>query len=259
MTIALTDCVALVTGATGGIGRGIVTAMKAAGATVIATDLADDGDHGGADHYFAHDVTDQGDWEDIAGFISETYGRLDALVNNAGISIVTKIEETPLTEFHRINAVNVDSVVIGSQVLLELLKVGGKARKSGAAIVNMASVGSIRGAAFNAAYCMSKASVAMLTKCMGAEFAALGYNIRANSVHPGGIDTPMLNSIIDRYVELGVAPSREAAQQGLIMSHPIGRMGEAGEIGGGVVFLCSDAASFMTCDELVIDGGFSHI
>ncbi len=263
MTIALPGCIALVTGATGGIGRGIVRAMKAAGATVIATDIATDipgaGDHGGADHYFVHDVTDRGAWEDIARFIAATYGRLDALVNNAGISIVTRIEETPLSEFHRVNAVNVDSVVIGSQVLLELLKAGGQARSSGAAIVNIASVGSMRGAAFNAAYCMSKASAAMLTKCMGAEFAALGYNIRANSVHPGGVDTAMLDSIIDRYVELGAAPGRAQAKQGVIASHPIGRLGKSDEIGGGVVFLCSDAASFMTCDELVIDGGFSHV
>jgi NAD(P)-dependent dehydrogenase (short-subunit alcohol dehydrogenase family) len=87
----------------------------------------------------------------------------------------------------------------------------------------------------------------------------LGYNIRVNSVHPGGIDTPMLNSIMARYVELGAAPSLEAAQAGVNASHPIGRLGRPDEMAGGVVFLASSASSYMTCDELVMDGGFSQV
>ena len=185
-----------------------------------------------------------------------TYGRLDALVNVAGISIVASIEETPLEEWRRINAVNVESVVIGVQTLLPLLKQGGKARASGASIVNFSSVGGIRGAPFNGAYCTSKAAVKMLSKCMGAEFAALGYNIRANSVHPGGIDTPMLQSIMQRYVDLGAVPSLDVSMQGVVAAHPIGRLGRPAEMAGGVVYLCSDAASFVTCSEFMMDGGY---
>ncbi|MEL0253224.1 MAG: SDR family oxidoreductase, partial [Novosphingobium sp.] len=191
--------------------------------------------------------------------VQDKYGRLDALVNNAGYSIVTKFEETPLADFHRVNAINVDSIIIGTQVLLPLLKEGGKARSGGASVVNFSSVGGLRGAPFNAAYCTSKAAVKMLSKCLGAEFAALGHNIRVNSVHPGGIDTPMLGSIMDKYVELGAAPSREVAQTAMEMRHPIGRMGRPEEMGGGVVYLCSDAASFVTCSEFVMDGGFSQV
>jgi NAD(P)-dependent dehydrogenase (short-subunit alcohol dehydrogenase family) len=99
----------------------------------------------------------------------------------------------------------------------------------------------------------------MLSKCLGAEFAALGYNIRVNSVHPGGIDTGMLGSIMDRYVELGAVPSREVAMQGIVANHPIGRMGRPDEMGGGVVYLCSEAASFVTCTEFLMDGGFSQV
>ena len=99
----------------------------------------------------------------------------------------------------------------------------------------------------------------MLTKCLGAEFAALGYNVRVNSVHPGGVDTPMLNSILDRYVELGAVPSREVAQAGMEARHPVGRQAQPAEMGGGVVYLCSDAASFVNCAEFVIDGGFSAV
>lgn len=254
----LNDCIALVTGANGGIGREIVAAMKKAGATVIATDLGPD-DASGADHYFTHDVTSADDWKRIADFIASEYGRLDALVNNAGISIVTRFEDTPLADFHRVNSVNVDAVVIGTQALMSLLKEGGKARESGASIVNFSSVGGLRGAPFNAAYCTSKSAVKMLSTCMGAEFGALGYNIRVNSVHPGGIDTGMLGSIMDRYVELGAAPSAQVAEAATIARHPIGRLGKPAEMAGGVVFLCSPAASFMTCDELVMDGGFSRI
>jgi len=259
MTIALDNVVALVTGANGGIGRELCKSLKAARAIVVATDLADDAPDVECDAYFHHDVTSEADWRHIADEIAKRWGRLDGLVHNAGISIVTRIEDSPLAEWHRVNAVNVDSIIIGTQLLLPLLKEGGKARASGASIVNFSSVGGLRGAAFNAAYCTSKAAVKMLSKCMGAEFAALGYNIRCNSVHPGGVDTAMLSSIMARYVELGAAPSIEAAEAGIKLAHPIGRMGRPDELGGGVVYLLSEAASFVTCSEFVIDGGFSQV
>ena len=227
MTIGLENVVAVVTGAAGGIGRAVVRSMKDAGATVIATDLAESAEIAGADHYLRHDVTDEAGWNAVAALAGENYGRVDALVNVAAISVVGKIESTPLAEWHRVNAINVDSIIIGTQALLPLLQAGGKARAGGASIVNFSSVGGLRGAAFNAAYCTSKAAVKMLSKCMGAEFAALGYNIRCNSVHPGGIDTGMLTGIMDRYVELGAAPSREAAAEAIKRDHPIGRHGQA--------------------------------
>lgn len=259
MTIALNNVVALVTGANGGIGREICKAMKAANAIVVATDMGAEAVNVDCDAYVQHDVTKAADWQKCAELIRERWGRLDALVHNAGVSIVTKFEETTLEQFHKLNAVNVDGPIIGTQILLDLLKEGGKARKSGASIVNFSSVGGLRGAAFNAAYCTSKAAIKMLSKCLGAEFAALGYNIRVNSVHPGGIDTAMLNSIMDRYVEIGAVPSRDVAIQGIEANHPIGRMGRPDELGGGVVYLCSEAASFVTCSEFVIDGGFSQV
>jgi NAD(P)-dependent dehydrogenase (short-subunit alcohol dehydrogenase family) len=259
MTIALPDTVAVVTGAAGGIGREICKALRAAGAAVVATDLAPDAPGLDADLYLQHDVTSEADWKRVEAAVREKHGRLDALVNAAAISIVTKIEDTPLSEWHRVNAVNVDSIIIGVQTLLPLLKEGGKARKGGASIVNFSSVGGLRGAAFNAAYCTSKGAVKLLSKCMSAEFLALGYNIRTNSVHPGGVDTNMLGSIMDRYVEIGAVASREVAMQGIVANHPIGRMGRPDELGGGVVFLCSESASFVTGSEFVIDGGFSSI
>jgi NAD(P)-dependent dehydrogenase (short-subunit alcohol dehydrogenase family) len=259
MTIGLDNVIAVVTGANGGIGRATVAAMKAAGAVVIAADLQPEGAAQDCDRYLSLDVTRPEDWERLRALVESEYGRLDALVHNAGLSIVSRFEETPLAEFHRVNAVNVDSVIIGTQALLGLLIEGGKARRGGAAVVNISSVGGLRGAPFNAAYCTSKAAVAMLSKCMGAEFAALGHKVRVNSLHPGGVDTGMLGGIFQRYVDLGVMPDVDTAIAGTAARHPIGRMGRPEEIAGGVVFLCSDAASFMTCDELVIDGGFASV
>jgi NAD(P)-dependent dehydrogenase (short-subunit alcohol dehydrogenase family) len=260
MTIALENVVALVTGANGGIGRELCKAMKAAHATVVATDIGAEATDGLAcDAYFRHDVTSEDDWQRVADHIGITHGRLDALINNAGISIVGKMEDTPLSEWHRVNAVNVDSVIIGTRIMLPLLKQGGKARAGGASIINFSSVGGLRGAAFNAAYCTSKAAIKMLTKCQGVEFAALGYNIRANSVHPGGVHTDMMHGIMQRYVDLGAVPDVETSLVGLNQRHPIGRMGRPDEMGGIVVFLASEASSFATCDEFVVDGGFSQV
>jgi NAD(P)-dependent dehydrogenase (short-subunit alcohol dehydrogenase family) len=257
MTIALPGIIALVTGAAGGIGRQVCKAMTAAGATVIATDLAAEASGIDAALYLQHDVSNAADWNRVVAIITAQHGRLDALVNNAAISIVTKIEDTPLAEWHRLNGINVDSIIIGVQACLPLLKAGGKARPGGASIVNFASVGAMRGAAFNAAYCTSKAAVSMLSKCMAIEFAGLGYNIQSNSVHPGGIQTDMLESIMQRYVDIGAVPSLAVASAGVVANHPIGRLGRPDELGGGVVFLCSEAASFVTASELVIDGGFT--
>lgn len=259
MTMQLQDMVAVVTGAHGGIGRATVSAMAAAGARVIATDLQAESELADCERYLPLDVTSAEGWAELAAVLERDFGHVDALVHNAGLSVVTKFEETPLAEFHRVNAVNVDSVILGTQALLPLLIAGGKGRKGGASVVNVSSVGGLRGAPFNAAYCTSKAAVAMLSKCLGAEFAALGHPVRVNSVHPGGVDTGMLASIFQRYVDLGFMPDVETAIAGTAARHPIGRMGRPEEIASGIVFLCSDAASFMTCDELVIDGGFASI
>jgi NAD(P)-dependent dehydrogenase (short-subunit alcohol dehydrogenase family) len=259
MTIRLEDTIALVTGAAGGIGRAICQSLKAAGATVIATDLAEAGRVAEAEAYFRHDVTSEADWARIAAEISSKYGRLDALVNAAAIAPVASIEETGLDTWRKVLSVNVESIHIGTRAMLPLLKKSGATRPGGASIVNFSSVGGLRGAALTSAYCTSKGAVKLYTKSAAIEFGALKYNIRVNSVHPGGIETDMLQSMMQRYVDLGAAPSLEACAAGISARHPLGRMGRPNEIGGGVVYLCSTEASFVTGSELVIDGGFSAI
>src|SRR5882724_3245023 len=220
-------------------------AMSRAGATVLATDLASEAAVPGAVSYRRHDVSSARDWAQIAIEVRTKYGRLDALVNAAAICQVKSIEETTLEEWRHVQAVNVESMLIGTQAMLPLLKASGKTRKGGASIVNFSSVGGQRGAAFTAAYCTSKGAVKLFSKSAAIEFGMLKYNIRVNSVHPGGIHTPMMHAIIDRYVQLGAVPSREAAEAGVIAAHPIGRLGDPEEMGGGVVYLCPPDPSFV--------------
>lgn len=259
MAIRLDGTIALVTGAAGGIGRAICAALQDSGATVIASDLAELSDLPGSAAYFRHDVTREADWLRIAAALERDHGRLDVLVNAAAIAPVQSIEHTTLDEWRRTQSVNVESIFIGTRTLLPLLKESGRLRKGGASIVNLSSVGGQRGAAFTAAYCTSKGAVKLLSKAAAAEFAVLRYNIRVNSVHPGGIHTDMMHGIMDRYVALGAVESRAAAEAGVVAAHPLGRMGQPEEIGGGVVYLCSSAASFVTGSELVIDGGFTAV
>ncbi|MEC7091745.1 MAG: SDR family NAD(P)-dependent oxidoreductase, partial [Pseudomonadota bacterium] len=235
MTINLENTIALVTGAAGGIGRAVCATMTDAGAKVIATDIADKPDDLVAEAYYKHDVTSQKDWQKIADKIESDYGQLDALVNVAGLSIVASIEETSLSEWQRVNGINVESILLSFHTMLPLLKKSGKTRKGGASVVNFSSIAGQRGAAFNAAYCASKGAVKIFTKCAAIEFAALGYNIRVNSIHPGGVETPMLKSIIDTYIDKGVVPSHEIAEAGIIADHPMGRLGVPEDLGGGVV------------------------
>ena len=259
MTINLENTIALVTGAAGGIGRAVCATMTDAGAKVIATDIADKPDDLVAEAYYKHDVTSQEDWQKIADKIESDYGQLDALVNVAGLSIVASIEETSLSEWQRVNGINVDSILFVLSRHAATVEKSGETRKGGASVVNFSSIAGQRGAAFNAAYCASKGAVKIFTKCAAIEFAALGYNIRVNSVHPGGVETPMLKSIIDTYIDKGVVPSHEIAEAGIIADHPIGRLGVPEDLGGGVVYLCSDSAAFVTGAELNIDGGFTSV
>ncbi len=250
----LDGAVALVTGAGGGIGGATVAAMIEAGAEVVATDIQIPS---GGTLNLAQDVTDEAGWAALVETIRQRWGRLDCLVNNAGIATITTIEENSLAVWRRQMAVNVDSMLLSCKAMLPLLREAGKTRAGGASVVNLSSVGGIGGAPFMAAYCTSKGAVRLFSKSAALEFAALRYNIRVNSVHPGGIQTGMMDEIIAAYVKLGVASDVATARAAVDAQHPLGRWGKPEEIAGGIVYLCSPAASFMTGSELVIDGGFT--
>lgn len=254
MAGTLEGAIALVTGAGGGIGRATVEALLAAGAEVIATDIKAPSS---GTLKLAQDVTDEAGWANLAGLIRERWGRLDCLVNNAGVAAVSTIEDNDLGAWRQLMSVNVDSLLLSCKAMLPLLRESGKTRPGGASVVNLSSVGGLGGAPFMAAYCTSKGAVRLFSKSAALEFAALKYNIRVNSVHPGGIETAMMEGIVDAYVGLGVAPDRETARAGVDAQHPLGRWGKPEEIASGIAYLCSTESSFMTGSELVIDGGFT--
>lgn len=249
----LEGSVALVTGAAGGIGNATVAAMIAAGAEVVATDLNAPGTGTLA---LSHDVTNPDDWAKVAAVIDKRWGRLDCLINNAGMAAICSIEENTLADWRRIMAVNVESMLLSLQAMLPLLKVSGTTRQGGASVVNLSSVAANIGSPFVTAYSASKGAVRALTKCAACEFGALGYNIRVNSMHPGAVGTGMTDHMIGEYVRLGIAPDQATARAGVEGRYPLKRWGRPEEIANGIVFLSSSAASYMTGSEMVIDGGF---
>ncbi len=256
--LALENSVALVTGAGGGIGSAICVALADAGATVVATDLPQTpvAQRPSAD-WIDLDVTSPENWDHTIRAVKERHGRLDILVNNAGIDIIEKFEDMTLESWRKTQAVNVDGVFLGIQKALPLLRESGPNRRGGASIVNMSSIAGLVGADFNAAYCASKGAVRLMTKALALEFSALGYKIRVNSVHPGGVNTSMVSSIFQSYVDLGVIDSAKTAYDLSSAAHALGRMAEPSEIAAGVRFLASDEASYMHGAELILDGGYT--
>lgn len=254
---SLRDAVALVTGAKGGIGSHMCAALAAQGVHVVGTDLGDEPAETAAELWLRHDVTSPDDWARVVEQIESRYGRLDCLVNNAGVGPVDRIEDTTLEQWRWVQSVNVESILIGLQATLPVLRKSGTLRRGGASVVNVSSTAGLRGVGFMAAYSASKGAVKLLTKSAAREFAALGYPIRVNSLHPGVTGTDMMDSITKRYVEIGAATSAEEAARGWAERTPLGRMGAPAEVAAAVVWLCSPAASFVTGTETVVDGGGS--
>ncbi|MDJ0919912.1 MAG: glucose 1-dehydrogenase [Henriciella sp.] len=265
----LTGKVALVTGAGRGIGESIATELAAAGALVIATDIDQDAaqttadaiiDRGGEACARRLDVTEERAWQREREVLSADYGRLDVLVNNAAIELFGPSQEIELEDWKKTQAVNVEGVFLGTKTLLPLLKRTGDVADVGtSSIVNISSVVGLIGRADQLAYMTSKGAVRLMSKGLAIEYASKKYNIRVNSVHPGGIETPMLNNVLQYRVDEGVVPAStlKEAQDLMAAHHPIGRLGQPQDIAMGVVYLASDEASFVTGTELVIDGGWT--
>ncbi len=245
--------VAVVTGAASGIGAETSRALAREGARVVLTDrsadagaaLADELAAGGAETLFiAHDVTSEGDWVAVAAAAKARFGRIDVLVNNAGVGGGLPLLESTLDNWRAVTAVNLDGVFLGMRHVCPVMIESG-----GGSVINISSILGKVGQGGAAAYCASKGGVALMTKATALELAPMG--VRVNSVHPGYIETPMVSSALHD-MENG-----NEMRDTLINRHALGRMGVPKEIANGIVFLASDESSFMTGSELVIDGGYT--
>jgi 3(or 17)beta-hydroxysteroid dehydrogenase len=240
--------VALITGAASGIGRATAGLFHRQGAKVAATDRNEAGLKAlgeDADLTLVQDVTDEARWREVVDAAVAAFGRLDILVNSAGIAVLGNIETTTLADWRKVNAVNVEGAFLGCREAVRAMK------GTGGSIVNLSSVAGIIGDASSTAYCASKGAVRLLTKSAALHCARAGYGIRVNSVHPSFAETPMVLEGIAR------AKDPERVRAGLMRAAPMGRMGRAEEVANMILFLTTDESSFTTGAEFMVDGGLT--
>jgi 3(or 17)beta-hydroxysteroid dehydrogenase len=236
----LKDKIVLVTGAAGAVGQAVAAAVKREGGVAVATDLAQ---RPGIAH--ALDVTSEADWQSVLGEVERAHGRLDGLVNAAGIALLATIEDTDYASWRRVLAVNLDGTFLGCKHALALLK------RSGGAIVNLSSISGIVGGHNLAAYNASKGGVRLLTKSVALHGARLKPPVRCNSVHPAFLEGPMVDDILAQTAQPEVARSRIARDI------PLGRLGQPSEVAELCVYLLCDESRFVTGAEFLIDGGLT--
>ena len=249
MTGRLAGKVALITGATGGIGQATAELFAREGASLVVTDIAQDAveelaaslEAEGADVLPARlDVSSPENWSEAIELARRRFSRLDVLVNIAGVVDWPGVEETTKDGWDRVVAVNQTGTWLGMKTALPLLRASGNA-----SVINTSSVLGLVGSGAAAAYQATKGAVRLLTKTAAVEYATRG--VRVNSVHPGVIATPMIQDLLDEQGE----------EQPDIVRTPMRRAGSPAEIAPAMLFLASDESSFVTGAEFVVDGGLT--
>ncbi|HEX9635657.1 MAG TPA: glucose 1-dehydrogenase [Candidatus Limnocylindria bacterium] len=249
MSKALHGKVAIVTGAARGIGAATSRALANAGASVVITDVLDDeGDAlarelcaAGADARYAHlDVSSEEQWQAVVDRAQRDIGHVDVLVNNAGIGTMEDVEQETVEGWDRVISINQRGVWLGMKAVVPGMKSNG-----GGSIVNISSIfGAVGGFGSSIAYHATKGAVRLMTKNAAIRYAKEG--IRVNSVHPGFIDTPMLEAVKGTPFE-----------QTMVEGTPMGRLGRPEEIASVIAFLAGDGAAYMTGSEVYVDGGWT--
>lgn len=244
--------VALVTGGGSGIGRASSLTLAREGAAVVVTDLNAESaaetaaliaEAGGKARSMAQDTTDEAVWQAVIASIRETEGRLDIVLNNAGVSGGgTLLKDTTLEHWRAVNSANVEGVYLGTKYGIALMEEGG----IGGSIINISSIYGKVGAIGAVSYSASKGAVCVFSKGAALECGAAGNGVRVNTIHPGFIFTGMTEGRLQR----------DKFRDWALKRTPIGRIGEPQDIANGVLYLASDESSFVTGAELVIDGGF---
>ncbi|OLT40050.1 short-chain dehydrogenase [Saccharomonospora sp. CUA-673] len=247
------DKVVLITGAATGIGAAAAVRLADEGATVIVTDVNESGGKavveqitaaGGTAEFLAHDVAHEDEWIRVTGHVREVYGRIDVLVNNAGIYLIAPLAETTLEDWNRLMAINVTGTFLGLKHVAP-----GMAEAGGGAIINLSSIAGLMGTAGHTLYGASKGAVRTMSKDVAAEYAAA--NVRVNSLHPTYVNTSMA-----AYGAQTAGVSLDDLGPAL---SPLGRIAETGDVVNFILFLASDEASYLTGSEYTIDGGGSTL
>ncbi len=236
----LKDKIVLVTGTAGAIGAAIAATVKRAGGTAIASDLV-----GRAGIDATLDVTVEADWQRVTAGIERQHGRLDGLVNAAGIVVLRNVEQLDFATWRRVLGVNLDGSFLGCKYSLPLL------RKNGGSIVNLSSVSGLVGGHNLAAYNASKGGLSLLTKSVALHGARFKPPVRCNAVCPAFVEGPMVDAIAQGARDPGTA------KQKLTRDIPLGRLGKLAEIADLCVYLLSDQAAFITGADMPIDGGLT--
>ena len=248
----LTGKAAFITGGASGLGRAMAEAFAAEGARVAIADIdRARGEEaarriGGAAVFLVHDVTSEAQWIANLAAAAGAFGRLDTLVNNAGVGTRGTVESTSLEEWRRIHAVNLDGPFLGCKHAIPLI-----AKAGGGAIINISSVAGLIGARDSAAYCSSKGGVRLLSKSVAMHCAHRRNGVRCNSIHPVYTETPMVEQML---AEARNPQRMREAMQAMI---PLGRLGTPQELAAMAVYLASDEAAFVTGAEFVFDGGYT--
>lgn len=248
--ITLEGKVAIVTGASGGIGAAIAEVYETAGAIVIATDIGRDA----ATRGLRHDVTSESDWERIVALTLDRHARLDIVVNNAGIAPAgVELAEMSVEQWQRVLAVNLTGVFLGVKHAVRTMR-----GRGGGSIINMSSIMGIVGCPRQADYGAAKGGVTLLTKSAALECNELGYPIRVNSIHPGFTDTGIVRDAIRARLPGEIASADiEAKVAGLAATQSMKRLFRPEEIAAAALFLASDAASGISGAQITVDGGFT--
>lgn len=243
--------VALVTGAASGLGEAIAQRLATDGMVVVVADI-DMANAGRVAKALTEgsislklDVTQEQDWIEVIAAIELQFGRLDVLVNNAGITTMGTVEDLTLEAFKHEFSIDVDGTFLGCKHGIGLMK------KSGGAIINMSSAAGIKASSLLCAYNAAKGAVTMLTKSVALHCAEQKNGIRCNSVHPGAIHT----AIIDK--TLAQSDDPEALMEIFVSSHPVGHLGKPSDIASIVSYLASDESGFATGAQFVVDGGMT--
>jgi len=258
--------VALVTGSARGIGAACARTLGAAGAAVLVTDVLEDIgrstvaalEREGIRAAFAvQDVRSEDAWRAATARAIELFGGLDVVVNNAGVEVMRLLADTSLEEWRHVQSVNVDGVFLGCKHGIIAMRPGGAAGRGGS-IINLSSIAGLIGTPGLGAYSASKGAVRLLTKVAAIESARFGMGIRVNSVHPGLIQTDMLDNLFRETVTLGISPDEQSGRDLAFAQQPMADVrAEPQDIANVILFLASDAARYVTGSEYVSDGGFT--